>query len=75
MIGIFLVNSDNMIKLSPGILRGIRLISGVVHFQSGTEEPQRTELYEKMEDTFASFSDYKKSAGRVIPVITLTRLD
>ena len=40
-----------------------------------TEEPQRTELYEKMEDTFASFSDYKKSAGRVIPVVTLTRLD
>jgi len=40
-----------------------------------TEEPQRTELYEKMENTFASFSDYKKSAGRVIPVVTLTRLD
>ena len=40
-----------------------------------TEEPERTELYEKMEKTFASFSGYKEKAGRVIPVITLTRLN
>jgi deazaflavin-dependent oxidoreductase (nitroreductase family) len=40
-----------------------------------TEEPERTELYEKMEKTFASFSSYKEKAGRVIPVITLTRLN
>ncbi len=41
---------------------------------SVTEEPERTELYAKMEDQMASFSDYKVKAGRVIPVITLTRL-
>lgn len=38
------------------------------------EEPERAELYEKMESRFAAFSDYKRKAGRVIPVITLTRL-
>ncbi len=38
------------------------------------EEPERTELYERMEKTFHTFSEYKKKAGRVIPVITLTRL-
>jgi deazaflavin-dependent oxidoreductase (nitroreductase family) len=40
-----------------------------------TEEPERTKLYERMENTFGTFSDYKKKAGRVIPVITLTRLN
>ena len=40
-----------------------------------TSEPERTELYERMENTFGTFSDYKKKAGRVIPVITLTRLN
>ncbi len=39
-----------------------------------TGEPERTQLYEKMESVFASFSDYKKQAGRVIPVLTLTRM-
>ena len=39
-----------------------------------TTEPERTELYEEMERQFATFSDYKKKAGRVIPVITLSRL-
>lgn len=39
-----------------------------------TEEPERTELYEKMESHLASFSEYKQKAGRVIPVVTLNRL-
>lgn len=39
-----------------------------------TEEPERTRLYEKMEEQAAAFSDYKKKAGRIIPVVTLTRL-
>ena len=39
-----------------------------------TSEPERTRLYEKMEGIFASFSEYKETANRVIPVVTLTRL-
>ena len=39
-----------------------------------TSEPERTALYERMESTFATFSDYKKTANRVIPVLTLSRL-
>jgi deazaflavin-dependent oxidoreductase (nitroreductase family) len=39
-----------------------------------TSEPERTRLYEKMESEMASFSEYKKKAGRVIPVVTLSRL-
>lgn len=42
---------------------------------SVVEEPERTELYERMEAELASFSEYKKRTKRVIPVITLTRLD
>lgn len=38
-----------------------------------TEEPERTQLYEKMEALFPAFSDYKKRAGRVIPVVTLEK--
>jgi deazaflavin-dependent oxidoreductase (nitroreductase family) len=59
--------------------------SPVVNVEYGTEEfqaqatvtsePERTKLYERMENTFDSFSDYKEKAGRVIPVITLTRLN
>jgi len=41
---------------------------------SVTEEPERTELYERMENELASFKEYKKKAGRVIPVLTLSRL-
>jgi len=41
---------------------------------SETEEPERTELYKRMEDELASFKDYKKTAGRVIPVLTLSRI-
>ncbi len=50
---------------------------GTTEFQARaavTEEPERTELYEKMETHFAAFSDYKKKTGRVIPVVTLTPL-
>lgn len=39
-----------------------------------TSEPERTELYEKMESQMASFSEYKLKAGRVIPVVALSRL-
>jgi deazaflavin-dependent oxidoreductase (nitroreductase family) len=39
-----------------------------------TSEPERTELYEKMESKMAAFSEYKVKAGRVIPVVTLSRL-
>jgi deazaflavin-dependent oxidoreductase (nitroreductase family) len=39
-----------------------------------TSEPERTELYEKMESKFSTFTDYKQKAGRVIPVLTLSRL-
>ena len=38
------------------------------------EEPERTRLYEIMETKMAAFSEYKKKAGRKIPVITLTRI-
>ena len=41
---------------------------------SVTEEPERTELYARMEDELDSFKEYKKTAGRVIPVITLARI-
>ena len=39
-----------------------------------TSEPERTELYEKMENKFAAFSEYKEKTTRVIPVVTLSRL-
>ena len=39
-----------------------------------TSEPERTRLYEKMESKMASFSEYKEKAGRVIPVVTLSRI-
>lgn len=39
-----------------------------------TKEPERTRLYEKMENEMASFSEYKEKAGRIIPVLKLTPL-
>lgn len=36
-------------------------------------EPERTRLYEIMETKMASFTEYKEKAGRVIPVVTLSR--
>jgi deazaflavin-dependent oxidoreductase (nitroreductase family) len=50
---------------------------GIEEFQAQariTSEPERTDLYEKMEKRLASFSEYKERAGRVIPVVTLSRL-
>lgn len=38
------------------------------------EEPERSELYKRMENELAAFSEYKVRAGRVIPVVTLSRL-
>ena len=40
---------------------------------SVASEPERTELYKKMESKMASFTEYKERAGRVIPVVTLSR--
>lgn len=40
-----------------------------------TGKPERTELYGKMEKAFSGFSEYKEKTERVIPVITLTRVD
>ena len=60
------------------------LANPVVNVEYGTEsfqaradtttEPERTRLYEKMENELASFKEYKEKAGRVIPVVTLSRL-
>ncbi len=36
-------------------------------------EPERTELYGKMEAAFAGFTQYKEQTTRVIPIVTLTR--
>jgi deazaflavin-dependent oxidoreductase (nitroreductase family) len=36
-------------------------------------EPERTQLYEKMEAVSSGFTEYKSKTDRVIPVITLTR--
>ncbi len=54
-----------------------------VHIEVGTEafdakatildEPERTNLYEQMEESYAFFTEYKQKAGRVIPVITVER--
>lgn len=50
---------------------------GVERFQARAEvapEPEHTRLYEIMETKMTAFSQYKEKAGRVIPVVTLTRL-
>lgn len=38
-----------------------------------TSEPERTRLYQGMADRFDSFNEYREKAGRVIPVVVLTR--
>jgi deazaflavin-dependent oxidoreductase (nitroreductase family) len=38
-----------------------------------TEEPERSELFEKMASQYPGFEDYKEKTKRVIPVVTLTR--
>jgi deazaflavin-dependent oxidoreductase (nitroreductase family) len=55
----------------------------VVKVEYGTEsfqakaavasEPERTRLYGIMESKMAAFAEYKEKAGRVIPVVTLSR--
>ena len=37
-------------------------------------EPERTELFGKMASKYPGFADYEQKTTRVIPVITLTRL-
>ena len=37
------------------------------------DEPERTELYTKMEATMSAFTEYRQKTDRVIPVIALTR--
>ena len=39
-----------------------------------TEEPERTELYNKVAAKYENFLEYEQKTTRVIPVITLTRL-
>ena len=38
-----------------------------------TEEPERSELFEKMASQYPGFEDYKEKTKRVIPVVSLTR--
>lgn len=38
-----------------------------------TEEPERSELFEKMASQYPGFEDYKEKTKRVIPVVILTR--
>lgn len=40
---------------------------------SAPSEPERTDLYEKMEKINPGFTGYKQKTSRVIPVVTLTR--
>ena len=40
-----------------------------------TEEPERTELYAKMESVNPGFGEYREKTDRVIPVITLSRIE
>ncbi len=50
---------------------------GSESFQAKAElasEPERTRLYGIMETKMAAFTEYKEKAGRVIPVVTLTRI-
>lgn len=55
----------------------VRVEYGTESFQaqaSVASEPERTRLYEIMESKMVSFTEYKEKAGRVIPVVTLSRL-
>jgi hypothetical protein len=38
-------------------------------------EPERTRLYEKMVEMAPGFAEYQQKTTRVIPVITLTRVN
>ena len=39
-----------------------------------TQEPERTELFEKMITLHPGFAEYSRKTTRIIPVVTLTRL-
>ncbi len=39
-----------------------------------TQEPERTELFEKMATLYPGFGEYPRKTTRTIPVVTLTRL-
>ena len=39
---------------------------------SVASEPERTQLYEKMESISSGFTEYKNKTSRVIPIVTLT---
>ncbi len=52
--------------------------AGTERFQARAEvapEPERTRLYSKMVEVNPGFAEYQQKTTRVIPVITLTRLD
>jgi hypothetical protein len=38
------------------------------------EEPERSELYDKMATLYPGFAEYQRNTTRVIPVVILTRL-
>lgn len=40
-----------------------------------TEEPERSELYQKMADKYPGFKEYQQKTDRVIPVIKLKRVE
>jgi deazaflavin-dependent oxidoreductase (nitroreductase family) len=51
--------------------------AGTEQFQSLaaiTQEPERTELFEKMATLYPGFAEYPRKTTRIIPVVTLTRL-
>jgi len=51
---------------------------GTEHFQARaavSSEPERSELYQRFVNDMLAFSDYAKKAGRVIPVVTLSRTE
>ena len=51
---------------------------GIEKFQaqaSVVAEPKRTALYDQMASRYAFFDEYRRKAGRVIPVIQLSRVE
>ena len=51
---------------------------GSEHFKAlamVTEEPERSELFEKMAAKNPGFAEYPRKTSRVIPVVTLTRME
>jgi hypothetical protein len=39
-----------------------------------TSEPERTELFQKMVSRMPGFAEYEKKTTRIIPVVTLSRI-